>query len=100
MYRTQKRGRTRLYAWLPPEGEAGARIQGSQKVSKNFLGRGAAGATGKAASAANRLPWRLAGDEMRGYRPCDRRSGTQFDINSIFTKNIAFFIDRGGISVL
>ena len=29
-----------------------------------------------------------------------RAIGTQFDINSIFTKNIAFFIDRGGISVL
>ena len=34
-------------------------LQGSQKVSKNFLGRGAAGAAGKATSIARRLPWRL-----------------------------------------
>ena len=40
-------------------------LQGSQKVSKNFLGRGAAGAAGKAASIARRLPWRLASDELR-----------------------------------
>ena len=72
LYRTQKLFRTRLYAWLPPEGP-GARKQGSQKVSKNFLGRGAAGAAGKTASTARRLPWRLAGDEMRGYCPCNRQ---------------------------
>ena len=29
-----------------------------------------------------------------------RASGTKFDTNSIFSKNIAPFIDRGGISVL
>ena len=34
-------------------------LQGSQKVSKNFLGRGAAGATGKTANEVRRLPWRL-----------------------------------------
>ena len=73
LYRKQKPFRTRLYAWLPPEGP-GARKQGSQKVSKNFLGRGAAGAAGKTASTARRLPWRLAGDEMRGYCPCYGRS--------------------------
>ena len=39
-------------------------LQGSQKVSKNFLGRGAAGAAGKAANAVRRLPWRLASDEL------------------------------------
>ena len=59
MYRTQKPFRTRLYAWLPPEGPGAERL-------------------------------------MRGYRPCDRRSGTKFDTNSIFSKNIAPFIDRGG----
>ena len=41
-------------------------LQGSQKVSKNFLGRGAAGAAGKAANEVRRLPWRLAGDEEEG----------------------------------
>ena len=47
-------------------GKVARLLQGSQKVSKNFLGRGAAGATGEAASAARRLPWRLAGDEDEG----------------------------------
>ena len=95
MYRTQKRGRTRLYAWLPPEGP-GARKQGSQKVSKNFLGRGAAGAAGKMASTARRLPWRLAGDEMRGYYPCFRRSRLYKDITSlIHCKRSPFPLKKG-----
>ena len=34
-----------------------------------FLGRGAAGATGKAASIARRLPWRLASDERKERKP-------------------------------
>ena len=41
-------------------------LQGSQKVSKNFLGRGAAGAAGNTANVVRRLPWRLASDEDEG----------------------------------
>ena len=95
MYRTVKQGRTRLYTWLPPEGEAGARIQGSQKVSKNFLGRGAAGATGKAASAARRQPWRLAGDEMRGYYPCIGKEWNKVKSTLIHRKRSPFPLKKG-----
>ena len=45
--------------------------------------RGAAGAAGEAASTAHRLPWRLAGDEMRGYRPCYRQSRQNKDESTL-----------------
>ena len=58
--------RSYFHAFTLFKGEGGPHIQGSQKVSKNFLGRGAAGATGKAANAVRRLSWRLASDEDEG----------------------------------
>ena len=77
------------------KGEGGPHIQGSQKVSKNFLGRGAAGATGKAASKARRQPWRLAGDEMRGYYPCIGKEWNKVKSTLIHRKRSPFPLKKG-----
>ena len=59
----------------PPKPLKGYNRAPENRSAARFLGRGAAGATGKAASTARRLPWRLAGDEAerrfaRANPPC------------------------------